>query len=262
MKISAGTKISEIIKHNPEAIEVIASINPHFAKLRNPILRKILAHRVTIRDAARIGGCSIEVFLDRLKSLGFEVDSSNAIQSTGRPADTFIPRTTDDVYDVRDDLSKGIDPFNTIMARTKKLKEGETLLIINSFEPAPLIKILRNKGFRCSITVNKELFHTYITKEKNADLTVPADETADAHQFNHKKEEFEDRIIEIDVSELQMPAPMLKILDELKKLPENFALLIHHRKFPQFLIPELAQLGAKIVYNKITDTRYDLLIYR
>ncbi|MDX5436888.1 MAG: DUF1858 domain-containing protein, partial [Pontibacter sp.] len=56
MEIAANTKISAILKANPDAIEAIAAINRHFEKLRNPLLRKILASRVTIADAARIGG--------------------------------------------------------------------------------------------------------------------------------------------------------------------------------------------------------------
>lgn len=56
MKINRQTKISAIIRHNSAAIE---AINPHFNKLRNPILRKVLAPRVTVEDAALIGGCKL-----------------------------------------------------------------------------------------------------------------------------------------------------------------------------------------------------------
>ena len=42
MQIAANTKISVLIKENPAAIDAIATINKHFEKLRNPVLRKIL----------------------------------------------------------------------------------------------------------------------------------------------------------------------------------------------------------------------------
>ncbi len=38
MKISANTKISALINENEEVIDVIASINKHFKKLRNPYI--------------------------------------------------------------------------------------------------------------------------------------------------------------------------------------------------------------------------------
>lgn len=72
MKISSRTKISTILKQHPAAVEAIASISPHFGKLRNPVLRKLLAPRVTVADAARIGRCSPEDFAMVLAPLGFE----------------------------------------------------------------------------------------------------------------------------------------------------------------------------------------------
>ena len=73
MQISEKTKISALIKANPAAVEAIASISSHFEKLRNPLLRKILAPRVTIADAARMGNTSTQVFFDKLLPLGFVV---------------------------------------------------------------------------------------------------------------------------------------------------------------------------------------------
>ena len=43
MIIDRNTKISQILKEKPEAIEAIAAINRHFKKLENPFLRKMLA---------------------------------------------------------------------------------------------------------------------------------------------------------------------------------------------------------------------------
>lgn len=80
MKINTQTRISTLIKHNPEAIDAIASINPHFNKLRNPVLRAVLAPRVSIADAARIGKCRPEDFFDKLKAIGFEIESESPIK--------------------------------------------------------------------------------------------------------------------------------------------------------------------------------------
>ncbi|MCC6180681.1 MAG: DUF1858 domain-containing protein, partial [Bacteroidia bacterium] len=54
MEINENTKISTIIANNPSAIDKIVSLSKHFEKLKNPILRKVLASRVSIKQAAKI----------------------------------------------------------------------------------------------------------------------------------------------------------------------------------------------------------------
>ena len=74
MIIHANTKIGAIIKQHPGALEAIVSIHPMFEKLRNPILRKVMAGRASISMAAKMAGCSIQAFYEKLTPLGFEVD--------------------------------------------------------------------------------------------------------------------------------------------------------------------------------------------
>lgn len=40
------------------------------------------------------------------------------------------------------------EPFGAIMAALEGLGDGETLLLINSFEPEPLYGVLEERGFR------------------------------------------------------------------------------------------------------------------
>src|SRR6187402_1801760 len=142
MVISPQTKISVILKESPKAVDAIASINPHFEKLRNPILRKILASRVTIADAARIGNASVATFFEKLEPLGFttENDSVSAAKTVASvqpekkeiPAD--LPKKTVEL-DVQEALATGNDPFNEIMDAVKNLQTNQALKLINTFEP-------------------------------------------------------------------------------------------------------------------------------
>jgi len=84
MKINSETKISVLIKDNPNTIEAIVSVNPHFSKLRNPLLRGILASRSSIGDAARIGKCDIKVLFKSLVEIGFEIEQGRD-SSTNKP---------------------------------------------------------------------------------------------------------------------------------------------------------------------------------
>lgn len=51
------------------------------------------------------------------------------------------------ILDVRDDQAKGSDPFERIMGAVTELAPGQDLLLINTFEPLPLYKVMEKKGF-------------------------------------------------------------------------------------------------------------------
>ena len=46
--INANTKIASLLKEHPDALETIISISPKFTKLRNPVLRKVIAGRTVL----------------------------------------------------------------------------------------------------------------------------------------------------------------------------------------------------------------------
>ena len=170
MKVSANTKISALLKANPASIDVIASINKHFKKLKNPVLRKLLAPRVTIADAAKIGGTTVDIFFNKLKDIGFEIDitetnqSKNNIQKQDLIMDNFKKENIVQL-DVRPNIEAGNDPFKIILDAIKELPENGVLQIINVFEPLPLINHLRDKGYE-SMTERPEegVVHTYFRK--------------------------------------------------------------------------------------------------
>ncbi len=74
LSINAQTKIATLLKHHPDALEAIVSIAPDFKKLRNPILRKIMAGRTSISMASKIGKCTPDDFFKVLEPLGFVVE--------------------------------------------------------------------------------------------------------------------------------------------------------------------------------------------
>ena len=49
--------------------------------------------------------------------------------------------------DVRPIINQGKDPFGYINKTAKKIKPGQVLLIINDFEPIPLVEYLIGKNF-------------------------------------------------------------------------------------------------------------------
>lgn len=261
LTINAHTKISALIKANPNAIDAIASINPHFKKLQNPLLRKMLASRVTISDAARIGKCAVEDFYKILLPLGFEVDDKQDNRKPTIETNSDKQLQYDQQLDVRADIEAGNDPFKKIMAQLATLNDGETLLLINSFEPTPLIRILSEKGYTTEVvTIAANEVHTYFHKKAEATPIATINE-GNEQLFAEKEREYQTRLRTIDVRSLPMPQPMMTIMKELETLPEEMALFAHHKRVPMFLLPELKSRNFATVF-KPADDGIKMIIYK
>jgi len=267
MKINNDTKLSHIFRENTDAIDAITSINKHFKKLKNPVLRKVLAPRVTIKDAAKIGNISTSEILQKLAALGFQVvyDDENIEQTPSETVDKPITDIANIVtLDVRPAIASGSDPFKEIMGAIKKMDDAETLEIINVFEPTPLIGILRGKGYKTwTDKIGEEEYRTYFTKDSSSThQEIVADMPIAEGSFDEILASFGENLKEIDVRLLEMPEPMVTILRELETLPDDHVLLVSHKKIPQFLLPELKSRNYQIMSKDIEPGLVLLIIYK
>ena len=165
--------------------------------------------------------------------------------------------------DVRPILASGVDPFEVIMEKLKEMRDDQTLLIINSFEPVPLLNILKDKGYTYEAErPDNGVVHTFIRKE-NKDTSTKIVESAQSKlSFDEVELKFDGNLIEIDVRDLEMPLPMVTILEEIEKLNDYSALFVHHKKLPQYLLPELENRGFSYVYKDVDSTNLKLIIYK
>lgn len=268
MHIDENTKISKIIKDTPEAIEAIVSLSKHFEKLRIPILRKALASRVTIKQAAIIGGVSVNDFYNKLSSLGFthEMKTVKTIDCEDKEVTVFINHfEIENVkeLDVREILKQNKDPFDMIMNSLEQLPDGYSLNIINTFEPIPLINILSKKGYtHQTIQKDKQLVHTYFKKQISGNETIDTTNNNNEEILTEILRKYKANIKEIDVSNLEMPLPMSTILNELVSLPDNYLLFVHHKKVPKFLFPELVERGYQWHIKEIKKDDVKLYIFK
>lgn len=272
MKINGKTKISEIIKANENAIEAIASINPHFKKLKNPVLRKVLAPRVTISDAAKVGKCDVQEIFNKLKSIGFEIENSVGNEKEREMTQKEVhPKITEAIaaqkiktLDVRPILESGIDPFKAIMETVTTLPEGFAIELINTFEPVPLINILHKRGFVYSTEWRGDVIHVFFAKAEVAKETsaeVPYTKVT-FEELQKLKKHFGQNIKEIDVRDLEMPEPMITILSSLENLSDNHALFVHHKKIPQYLLPELQSRNFQTWIAEISEGDVKMLVHK
>lgn len=263
--ITGEMKISEVLRKYPHTLEVFVKVSPHFKKLENKFLRKALAGRVNVNQAANIAGINSEELLIELnRAINKEIDMSKyfenkehiELQTESKPEE-LIHITDDKIiqFDVRPILEQGRDPFNDIMSKIKDLKSDEMLMIINSFEPVPLYSVLGNKGFQHWTEKENDVFKVYFFKAKKE--THTQQNNFDAKLSGELKTE---KIIELDVRELPPPEPMMKILEKLNEIDENTILLVHHHREPLMLYPKLEERGFQAITYKINPDYFKVII--
>jgi len=267
MTINANTKIAKILKQNPDALEAIISINPKFEKLRNPLLRKLMAARTSIGMASKIGGFSVEKFFEKLQPLGFEIDRETVPEADKEqpkpPAffNSIKPAQIID-FDVRPIINAGQDPLTSIVEKVKSISKGEVLKIINSFEPTPLISLLKKQGFESFVdSIDDQLVETYFYRTGDAPVEIKEKEN-NSEGWDELLQKFTDKLVIIDVRNLEMPGPMLTILDAIEKLSSNNALFVYHKRIPVFLLPELKERKFDYRIKEVASNEVHLLIFK
>lgn len=269
--INPDTRISDLIKANPLVIETLVELNPNFGKLRNPILRNLLARRVSISGACRIAGCRLSEFMDKMMAIGFKTEMptefTQALTDDTMTAAIFIAGHSVVELDVRPVLASGEDPLKLILKTSKALNDNECLKIINTFEPIPLINLLCKQGYR-SWTERPEVDTVYTWFVKDETSRVVPDRPSPEPDATNTGAEFEkmikffgpERIHTIDVTGLEMPKPMIKILESLTELKEDEALFVYHKKLPVYLLPELKDRGFRYFIEKRPAGMINMLI--
>ena len=273
MEFNKNTKIADIIHHDKSSIDAIASIAPPLKRLKNPVLRKIMASRVTVLEASKMGGCKVEDFARVLEPLGYQyisMNSENTPDENGELPDwlSHISPAKIHTFDVRPIIENGTDPLKAIIAEFKKVNPSEILCIINTFVPTPLIHLLEKSQAEHTFTktVSDTEYHTYFlkkTKSTKPDLQAESKVIMDDESsFSDICNRFsEDKIKEIDVRHLEMPLPMQTILAELEELQEDTALYVHHKRVPIYLLEELAGGDFDVHIHNIADGNTKMLIF-
>src|SRR5690606_37919249 len=172
-------------------------------------------------------------------------------------------------FDVRAMLAEGNDPLKSIQQRVKSLNPGEVLVIINSFEPVPLIKLLEKQGFQTYVNfIDQDTIEIYFYKIAAADtskaeeVNVGEEDLSNSGDWAILLRQYENKLVEVDVRHLEMPMPMMTILENLEVLPQGKALYVHHKRIPVFLLTELKEREFDYRIKEVRDGEVYLLIFK
>ena len=226
--ISRETTLERLLDEHPVLVDVLVGYHPHFAELRDPQMRKVLAPRVTIAQAARMAGVAPEILLDVIsRAVGESISEvpggEGAPGQEPRPPELTARAAADLVHvDVRDDIRRGNEPFARIMGAVKDLGQSRVLVLRAPFEPFPLYDLLGKRGFA-----------HWTERHADDDWSV----------WFYRAGEPRRRVI--DVRGLEPPQPMVLVLEAADRLQPGDQVEVIHDRRPMFLFPQLEERGLE-----------------
>jgi len=124
-KINANTKISELISADKGCIDAIAAVARPLRRLKNPLLRKVMAPRVTIAEAARIADTTVEAIVTALAPLGFEYVAANETSPDDTASENRGAHSTEAIMGAIGTAGTGGVPANAVVSPKKNETQND-----------------------------------------------------------------------------------------------------------------------------------------
>jgi hypothetical protein len=103
---------------------------------------------------------------------------------------------------------------------------------------------------------------TYFSKTCGTESVPDEITTNDSNDWDLLSQKYGNSLLQIDVRHLEMPQPMITILEALETLPSASALLVYHKRIPVFLLTELKERDFDFRIKKNSESEVNLLIFR
>jgi hypothetical protein len=166
MKVTAAMKVKDALKINKQMLDAFVWLAPEFERLRNPALRRVMANRVTVGQAARVAKLPLTEALYVLNlAAGMETAALHR-ELNALPVAAFShtpdnqPRKPVELSSLKDDdlrvrfanvmphAQLQADPLPSIMHHLLSLSDAsEVLLVRHPFDPVPLRDLLARRGY-------------------------------------------------------------------------------------------------------------------
>ena len=177
--ITPKTKVGELLETYPSLESVLIGMSPAFAKLKNPVLRRTVARVATIQQIAAVGGLNVDEIVNRLrKEVGQFAEAGSLKSEVSRTSDPEVPESEISTgipgwfdegkivkrFDAAPVINSGGSPMNDILSQTKDLMAGDIFELTTPFVPAPIIDMLKSKGFKVYTHQGDHDVVSYITR--------------------------------------------------------------------------------------------------
>jgi hypothetical protein len=167
MIVTSDMTVKEALNINEHMLGAFVWLAPEFERLRNPALQRVMAGRVNIEQAARIGRIPLtealyvlnlaagedEQALTReltdLKPECFDCPAENPTRR--KPRELLSLKDTDPLVhfvDVMPQAKRAEDPQPVILRELNALRSAEEVLLVrHPFDPIPLRDLLERRGY-------------------------------------------------------------------------------------------------------------------
>jgi uncharacterized protein (DUF2249 family) len=139
--------------------------------------------------------------------------------------------------DVREDIERGAEPFQRILAAVGALGPDEALVLHVPFEPLPLYKVLGARGF-AHRAERRAPGEWWVWFYRQAPVSASAPGVCPPAPGGQG-------VVRLDVRGVEPPWPMVRVLEALERLGPGGRLEVLHNRRPLFLYPQLDERGFR-----------------
>ncbi len=267
--IRADWKVSDVLGHYPQLLDVLVDASPAFRHLRNPLARALRTRLVSVAQAARIAGLE-PGDLVRTPNAAIGIYSQESAPpttvATGDSTDVRVDSPIAEDLDGRPQLASGEGPFSTIMASAARVPAGAALRLRTTFEPVPLYDVLGRQGFQHDAHQLgpddwEIVFWRGAGAASNSSSAGGSPQSA-PDLATTSLTSIEGDIVRLDVSDLAPPEPMVRILEAAARLGPKQTLFVEHHRRPVYLYPQLDAQGFLHETRELGSGRVEILIRR
>jgi len=166
MRVTADMKIKEVLEINEHMIDAFVWLAPEFERLRHPRLRRMMAGRVSVKQAARIADVPLTeaLYVLNLKAGEEEERLTHELEQMRPEAFKCVannpPKKPRELLGLKDDdprvhfvdvtrqAEASEDPQPVILHELMQLQDAEEVLLVrHPFDPIPLRDLLATRGF-------------------------------------------------------------------------------------------------------------------
>ena len=267
--ILASWKISEVLHQHPDLLDALVELSPAFAKLRNPLMRKVQSRLVTVAQAAEIAGIPPAELTRALNQAAGLTSAERTVEDRTDSTQAQPPPRPDwvetaqvvEVLDVRPAMARGEEPFHAIMKTASSVPPGSAFRLLVGFEPLPLYDALAKLGFDHWTSRRDDCWSVSFYRDREARQPRATPATSEPAMFDPNRDAATAEV-SIDVSELVPPEPMIKILRALEALPADGRLLVHHVRRPIHLYDRLDEMGYVHETRELNPGQVEILIQK
>ena len=163
VQITPEITVPDLLSTFPDVESALTQLSSSYRALENPVLRAAATQSTTLSQLAQTDGISIGIVIGKLREAAGQ--ESLAIDSPAATPAWIDATTVTKSLDARELIQQGGHPLDRVMTELGTLNPGEVYQLITPFVPAPMIDLVKQRGFEShTVSHGPDLCHTYFRR--------------------------------------------------------------------------------------------------